>query len=122
VKRIASILLALPVAGCFSDQQRQVAACELEAMRLYRGEQLATSAGRMGVYITKCMQAHGYEQDTLQPACRTSFEMEADPYCYVPIGWGPRLLYRLETGSRPTEWTQVKKSNYDTARKRGAAM
>jgi len=36
-------LLALVLASCFDDQKRQVAACELEAMKVYPGKHLMDS-------------------------------------------------------------------------------
>ena len=98
MKQIAAVLLAFPLAGCFAGQQQKVAACKLEAMRLYPDKD--DRRNDVFDYTVTCMKAHGFEYDTEQPKCSISmgsYYTAADPHCYIPIGWVQRLIYRIET-------------------------
>jgi hypothetical protein len=93
------VLLSLPLAGCFADQKQQLAACKLEAIKLYPNEQQQYSA-KVGDFLKACMGAHGYEYDAFQKMCGSSVGIPTpvDLYCYVPTSWVGWLVYRLETG------------------------
>jgi hypothetical protein len=80
----AILLLTLPLAGCFADQRQQLAACQLETMRL--------NSATANAYVVKCMEAHGYE---FSPSV-CLFKKEDDLYCYVPTSWFQRFTNRLD--------------------------
>lgn len=86
----------LPLAGCFRDQEQQVAACEIEALKTYRGETLESST-RVGSFMRLCMAAHGYVWNMQDKRCIVDFPLERDPYCYVPDNPIGRWVYYLET-------------------------
>jgi len=53
----------------------------------------------VGKYIQTCMAAHGYAWHLSDNRCLAAdFEIEANPYCYVPDTLLGRILYRIETG------------------------
>jgi hypothetical protein len=93
---LLALLLALPLAGCYSDQKQQVAACKLEAMRLYPGD---APSFKIGDYIQTCMETHAYEINVPQSSCVVTDNYKYDPGCYAPVSWVGRHLYNLETGS-----------------------
>jgi hypothetical protein len=82
--------------ACFDDQKREAAACDIEARRVYPGERIELSWAN---YVTKCMEAHGYDWHISDKRCEVRIGMESNPYCYVPSGWLPRRLYDWEVGS-----------------------
>jgi hypothetical protein len=86
--RIAIILISsLLLCGCHSDQKKQAALCEREAVRTYASQELGTDAG-VAAHIRKCMQVHGYIQDIDAANCRDSDpSVAAKPYCYKPDSW-----------------------------------
>ena len=101
---MAAILLVLPLSGCFSDQRLSTTECELQAMRAipagslaYRGNQGAD----MDRAMLQCMASHGYDSNSNQTKCKLRHEFMADPFCYTPKNQIERLIYWLETGSRP---------------------
>jgi hypothetical protein len=92
------VLLSLPLAGCLADQKQQIAACKLEATRLYPNE-VPPLSDKLNTYVRTCMEAHGYEYDAVQKKCEEGYMgMGTDAYCYVPASWFGRLTYKLETG------------------------
>ncbi len=90
------LVLGFPLAGCFADQKRQVAACEIEALKTYPGEQLETSP-KVGSFMQTCMAAHGYAWHIIDERCNVSFTTERNPYCYIPDNPIGRWIYQLET-------------------------
>lgn len=90
-------LIALSLSGCFADQEQLVATCEFDAMQIYPGEQLATSA-HIGDYMQSCMKARGYDWNLTDKRCHVTKIVERNPYCYTPNNWLDRLLYILEEG------------------------
>jgi hypothetical protein len=88
-------LIALPLSGCFADQEQLVASCESEATQTYPRERLSTSA-YIGDYMQACMQAHGYYWSLADKRCQVTSTVERNPYCYAPDNWLNRLLYVLE--------------------------
>jgi hypothetical protein len=97
MKRFAVLLLVWPLAGCFEDQQKQVATCELAAIKTYPDEQLVVG-GHVEHYIISCMAAHGYNWDIHHKRCDVTNAMAKNPYCYVPSGKLAQLVYSLEIG------------------------
>jgi len=93
--RAFMVLIALPLAGCFMDQERLVASCEIEAIHTYPREKLQTGA-HVGDYIEACMEAHGYNWNLADRRCHVTSTVERNPYCYTPSNWLDRQLYIIE--------------------------
>jgi hypothetical protein len=93
-------ILATSVGGCFTDQERQVAQCQLESDAFYKGDQSPTSPIMTDLRTITCMQAHGYEQsigrDRRCPNLRQPSEDADFAWCYRPMGWGARQVYNIE--------------------------
>jgi hypothetical protein len=66
---VVLVLLSLPLAGCLADQKQQIAACKLEATRLYPNE-VPPLSDKLNTYVRTCMEAHGYEYDAVQKKCK----------------------------------------------------
>ena len=86
--RIAIVLISsLLVCGCHSDQKKQAALCEGEAVRTYASQELGTDA-QVAAHIRECMQVHGYIEDIDATNCHDSDpSIAARPYCYKPNSW-----------------------------------
>ena len=86
--RIAIILILLLVlCSCHSDQKKQAALCERDAVRTYASQELGTDA-QVAAYIRKCMQVHGYIEDIDAANCHDSDpSLAVKPYCYKPDIW-----------------------------------
>jgi hypothetical protein len=115
MSRIALLLMtASLLAGCFTDQRKQEAACELRASEFVDAHlantDVTTFANERGQFIMLCMRAHGYEPYATDE-CAASFPLNlADPQsvqpiinmrseeavCYRPMGWGARQLQTVE--------------------------
>jgi hypothetical protein len=91
------VLIALPLSGCFVDQEQQVASCEFHARQTYPREQLATGV-HIGDYMQTCMKAHGYDWNLTDKRCQVTRTVERNPYCYMPDNSLDRLLYLIEEG------------------------
>ncbi len=95
MKRVAALLLAVFLGGCFENQKQKAAACELEAQRTYPAERLELS-NQMGNYIKLCMAAAGYAWSMAHKKCQPAFTAQRNAYCYVPTGAVAGAFYRLE--------------------------
>jgi hypothetical protein len=86
--RVAIILiLLLLLCSCHSDQKKQAALCEREAVRTYASQELGTDA-QVAAHIRKCMQLHGYIEDIDAANCHDSDPgIAAKPYCYKSASW-----------------------------------
>src|SRR5438132_8039635 len=113
----ASLLLAMPLAGCFSDQEAQMAKCQYEVQRAFPNENfslivssIVTRGGNLDPttdaleismlrLVEACMKGNGYEWlpgRDLHPRCNSVSRLAGplSAFCYRPTG-GP-LTYRLE--------------------------
>ena len=96
MRRILTALIVLALTGCFEEQKRQVAKCELDPTARYPGKTLGIS-NDIGGYIQLCMRAAGYDWNLMDKRCPAgSFTIERVPYCYVPSGWLGHLGYNIE--------------------------
>lgn len=99
MKRFVILFLILPLSGCFDDQQRMLAHCDLLAMRIFHKRHHSVPAnGDTIAVITQCMRAHGYVVDQSQPKCQAYSKTIDNAYCFAPSGAIARTIYRLETG------------------------
>jgi hypothetical protein len=87
ISRAIILILLLALCSCHSDQKKQAALCELEAVRTYASQELGTDV-QVVAHIRKCMQVHGYIQDMDAANCRTlDPSLAANPNCYKPDTW-----------------------------------
>ena len=100
------LFFALPLlAGCYSDQKKQLAACEASAVRTGGGQPLKS--------ILACMDSHGYNfvgyanpgGETvvcdLPAVIRGVASMSGtDALCFEPKSWLALKLYRWEVPDR----------------------
>ena len=92
-------ILAASVGGCFSDQERQVAQCQLESEAFYKSDESTISMTEADLRTITCMQAHGYEHADKDKRCPKLAESSEDAdfvWCYRPMGWGARQIYNVE--------------------------
>lgn len=83
------LFLAIPLAGCISDQKQQSAACQLTVTTA------ALPAANEQMML--CMQSAGYEMAIEQPRCQIGYmQLITSPYCYKPMGRLSRLIYAVE--------------------------
>jgi hypothetical protein len=103
VKGLVLLSLALPLAGCMENQERQLAACKLESMRLYEEPQIidAFHALPYNKYIVTCMAAKGYGMAVRNKKCVTGINFAVQVDCYTPPGWLERNILELEERLNP---------------------
>ena len=109
---LAILILTLPLYGCFTDQTKQVAICQLDAQKTYLHESesddprnVIASIGDINGATVTCMQANGYlymngvpGSDRRCPVFKndTRFVNATNAYCYRPAGWGAHQIYNFE--------------------------
>ena|SRR5581483_6039697 len=101
----AALILLLPLAGCLSDQKKQLANCEADAARTAPN----APAGQWFRATQSCMEQKGYRfigwndgvvcdmADLVKARPATG---NGDAMCFEPKGWLALKLYRLEVPSR----------------------
>jgi hypothetical protein len=102
MRRAVALLLVIPLCGCFADQKQQLAQCKLAALEKYSGKgdtDFGPTRNAISIYNSKCMAAHGYEDNLPDKRCQVTFWDAGydNPYCYAPSGWLARKIYRIET-------------------------
>jgi hypothetical protein len=99
MRRCLILLLALPLTGCFADQQLQLGRCMVDAESKYPNATWWVGGERQN-YVWLCMAANGYELNRWQKSCRALISPTPDtvlyPQCYQPVGKFVSLLYKLE--------------------------
>jgi hypothetical protein len=89
----------LPLAGCYADQEKQVATCEIEARRAFpdvdptKENAFNPWSTPFGHSMELCMQAHGYERNVLDERCSTYVTFILQAGCYAPSGHLDRLIF-----------------------------
>jgi len=102
---VLGLILLLPLAGCLSDQKKQLASCEADAARAAP----KAAAGQWFAATQSCMEQKGYRfigwDDGV--VCDMADLVKARPaagngdaMCFEPKGWLALKLYRLEVPSR----------------------
>ncbi|MDE2162488.1 MAG: hypothetical protein KGJ53_04940 [Alphaproteobacteria bacterium] len=101
-------IMAITLGGCFTDQEKQVAACQIDAQKMYLHKSESDDVAAAAASISDvdnmtilCMQAHGYGFVQLDKRCPRPKSDNAQwnasfAYCYRPLGWGARQVYNLE--------------------------
>ena len=104
VKHLLLATTVLLLAGCSEgDPATQLAACKMEAMRLWPNEDASSSFRRYGdegakpfggigilqnhidEYVPTCMTAHGYHQNVQSDACLTVSQFHMQAACYENV-------------------------------------
>lgn len=105
VRTLASVLLLLPLAGCYADQKAQLAACEKTAA----GSPSRALPGEPFKQIQACMAGAGYRFigwndgvvcDLASVVQGKSSLTSTGAECFEPKGWLALKIYRLEMPSR----------------------
>jgi hypothetical protein len=106
-----ALLLTLPLAACFSDNETNIARCQREMAREIatfdpssaQNEKLARSPlplsmwGKEEAYMVMCMKAAGYVHDVSPAKCDPNqASIFKNPYCYAPRGRLENLLFQVE--------------------------
>jgi hypothetical protein len=93
--RYLVLLLALPLAGCFDQQQAQMAKCKLDAQAAGIAPE---TLGAGTKYMSSCMVAAGYQINFGHPKCQPTADLPVwmNVYCFNPAKPFQKLLYRVE--------------------------
>lgn len=101
IRLLLPLLLLLPLASCFSGQQKQLASCEADAASAFP----RAVPGQPFKAIQACMEKAGYRFigwndgvvcDMNSLVRGTLSNKGGDVLCFEPAGWLERKLYRLE--------------------------
>jgi hypothetical protein len=103
-------LLTLPLAGCYADQQKQLATCEASATHTGKGEPLKS--------IQACMDQAGYRFiawdnpggpqitcDMIAVVRGTPSSDGTDALCFEPKGWLALKIFHFEVPVKTTPAT-----------------
>lgn len=105
IRAIFLLLLALPLAGCYTDQKKQLATCEVNAARAFP----RPVPGQPFKTIKACMSAAGYDFigwntgivcDMGAVVRGQASATGTDAMCFEPAGWLARRIYRIEVPLR----------------------
>jgi hypothetical protein len=95
MRQCMSVLLVLSLAGCFDQQEAQLAKCKRETQPIgYPYDMTGFNADLMD----NCMSMAGYRFDISHKDCelRPGIPLRVNAYCYVPAGPVQYWLYRAE--------------------------
>jgi hypothetical protein len=87
MRRLAVLLVALPLAGCFPDQAGDVGACEAQANRFYQTYKAVDPNDPSSKYIIECMADKGYDFVVTPSDCDSNHPLPTQAACYTPTGW-----------------------------------
>lgn len=95
MRRLLLATTVVILAGCSDDAATQLAACKMEAMRLWPNEDAsavlcrdplgcfgALSKNHIDEYVYNCMTAHGYHQNVQPDACDAALWFAMQSACY----------------------------------------
>ena len=97
-RQFGFLAIAILLGGCTPGKVRAVAACEMEAMRLYPQQPRGYLGTQDSRYMIVCMAAKGYRITILAPGCDREQAFGYQPECYTPAGW---VAATLDKWSRP---------------------
>ncbi len=86
------VALALPLAGCWKEQQQVFAKCNAAIPYTGKDPPLA----RIETPLTRRMENAGYNIDYDAPHCVGAALPRRSPYCYSPKGFFAGIGYRME--------------------------
>jgi hypothetical protein len=97
MRMMVSLLLALPLSGCLSDQEQHLAQCRSSVSRAQKPLGPSTAFSDEIVQIETCMRTAGYEPDRTDEQCLRLGEIAATltGRCYQPtnlVGWLARKI------------------------------
>lgn len=101
MRALAALSLVTLLCGCFEDNARQMASCELDASRAHPGKSSYLTAnnwdGAVGRDVRLCMRAAGYVWTWTSNRCQpTADSVDTCPYCYRPSGPVSATFLRVE--------------------------
>ena len=100
LKKLATLLLLLPLAGCYADQKRDLAQCVAQATAANPADTLSSADERhdaIGESVVQCMSHAGYQHNLADPQCID--DVDFDIHCYVPKGLWAKAVYTFESRS-----------------------
>ncbi|HEX4293081.1 MAG TPA: hypothetical protein VHZ29_03010 [Rhizomicrobium sp.] len=92
------VVLSIPAAGCWKDQQQAMNACRVKIP--YQGK--FPSITDVKTPIVLCMENAGYLRDFHNSRCLVTAIARRSEHCYRPKGFFAALGYRLEMLNQPT--------------------
>jgi hypothetical protein len=95
MRRWLVLLLVLPLAACFDQQEAQLAKCQRETQPIgYPFDMRGFNADLMDI----CMRVAGYRFDVSHKDCelKPGIPLRVNAYCYVPAAPIQYWLYRTE--------------------------
>lgn len=98
-KTLAALVLCLPLAACFKEQEAKTAECQFKVQSVSGDRTWSVPAKSLDEIelMTLCMKAAGFEFNTESKKCAWHGDGNAyiGPRCYVPrdalLYWGDRL-------------------------------
>ena len=111
MSRYLILLFALFLAGCYSDQKQQVAACELQANQHARtNDDMEIRDRKSSEESELCMRAHGYElvEDNCPANLRTG-SIRSDPEAYSKASEADKASMNLEIGKQIARLLDIQK-------------
>jgi hypothetical protein len=100
VKKLAILLLLLPLAGCYADQKRDLAQCVKQSSAATPLDTISSVDERhdnIGESVVQCMQQAGYQHNLADPNCID--DVDFDVHCYMPKGFWAKAVYTFEAKS-----------------------
>jgi hypothetical protein len=97
-KAIFAIFLSLPLAACYSDQERALGKCKFAAQLKYPESTWQIGYPRQS-YLEGCMEAAGYNLSQFQDSCPKDNAIDYGallPECYIPMGVTDSVIVRAE--------------------------
>jgi hypothetical protein len=99
IRALLFVALALPLAGCWKEQQQAfgkcIAASPFQPKRIYAPYQNVQTP------MTHCMDAQGYVPAYDNTYCAYVPVPRRSPYCYAPKGFLPKIGFDLEMMMTP---------------------
>jgi hypothetical protein len=92
------VVLSIPAAGCWKEQQQAMNACRARIPYLGKFPPVTD----IKTPIVLCMEKAGYVRDFHSSRCQVAPLARRNEYCYRPRGFFAALGYRLEMLNQPT--------------------
>jgi len=110
-RTLGILILTLPLCACYAEQKQAVAACQKQAFenffernsmeKLDYPELALSRTPEVQIYIANCMTAKGYVEDWSDRRCGSKLNVEANPYCYAPVGQLAFVAHKIESVFEP---------------------
>jgi hypothetical protein len=90
-------ILALPLGGCWKDQQKALSAC----IGTHPYHARLPALAHVETRLTRCMDNLGYRIAYDSRSCANAAVPRRNAYCYAPKGWLAGLGFQIEMLFRP---------------------